>query len=199
MERRPCRRCSDEAHAPRERPAGVRRGDGAEDAGARRRDRRRLPHAVDHDTRVRALHAARTCTPTSTSAARSSRRSTRPTATRAATARARSPACTSPTRCRTSPGAADTLLELGGDRPGGDPSGRRGDGAGRPAGGEGRGDRQPARPLQADRRHARRLHRGDRGVPRRRLHARDARALGRPAPRADPALRRAGAPALPAE
>ena len=39
---------------------------------------------------------------TSTSAAPSSRRSTRPTATTAATARARSPACTSRTRCRTS-------------------------------------------------------------------------------------------------
>ena len=39
---------------------------------------------------------------TSTSAARSSPRSTRPTATPAATAHARSAACTSPTRCRTS-------------------------------------------------------------------------------------------------
>src|SRR5690242_1917455 len=46
--------------------------------------------------------------------------------------------------------------------------------------------------MQADRGHARRLHRGDRGVSRRGLHARDARALGRPAARADQALRRAG-------
>src|SRR5205085_4497013 len=36
------------------------------------------------------------------------------------------------------------------------------------------------------------------GVPRRRLHARDARALGRPPARADPALREGGAAALPA-
>ena len=42
------------------------------------------------------------------------------------------------------------------------------------------------------------LHRGDRGVPRRRLHARHARALGRPPPRPDPPLRRDGPPALPA-
>src|SRR4029079_4189649 len=44
--------------------------------------------------------------------------------------------------------------------------------------------------------HAVRLHRGDRGVPRRRVHPRDARALGRGPPRADPALRREGAAAI---
>ena len=38
------------------RAAGLRRRDGAEDAGARRRDRRRLPDAVDHDARLRPLH-----------------------------------------------------------------------------------------------------------------------------------------------
>ena len=65
------------------------------------------------------------------------------------------------------------------DRAGRDPPGRRGDGAGRAAGGEGAGDRRAARQVQADRRHARRLHRGDRGVPRRRLHPHHARALGR--------------------
>ena len=37
------------------------------------------------------------------------------------------------------------------------------------------------------------LHRGDRGVPRRGVHARHARALGRRPPRSDPALRREGA------
>ena len=46
----------DEAHTPARRAAGLRRRDRAEDAGARRRDRRRLPHAVDHDSRLRALH-----------------------------------------------------------------------------------------------------------------------------------------------
>ena len=38
-------------------PARLRGRDGAEDAGARGRDRRRLPDAVDHDARLRALHA----------------------------------------------------------------------------------------------------------------------------------------------
>ena len=88
------------AHAARG-AAGLRRRDRAEDAGARRRDRRGLPDAVDHDAGVRALHASGTPARRSTSAAPSSRRSTR-TATRAATAPARSPACTSRTRCRTS-------------------------------------------------------------------------------------------------
>ena len=42
-----------------------------------------------------------------------------------------------------------------------------------------------------------RLHRGDRGVPRRRLHARHARAVGRGPARADPPLRGEGAAAVP--
>src|SRR5205085_12293662 len=41
-----------------------------------------------------------------------------------------------------------------------------------------------------------RLHRGDRGIPRRGLQPRDARALGRGPPRADPALRGEGAAAI---
>ena len=63
---------------------------------------RRLPDAVDHDARVRPLHARQRRAPTSTSAAPSSPRSTRPTARRGGTAPARSRACTSRTRCRTS-------------------------------------------------------------------------------------------------
>src|ERR687898_2062243 len=51
--------------------------------------------------------------------------------------------------------------------------------------------------MQADRGHARGLHRRDRRVPRRRLHTRDARALGRPAPRPDPHVRRAGPAQVP--
>src|SRR5919109_875725 len=85
-----------------------------------------------------------------------------------------------------------------GPRPGRDPAGRRGDGARRPPRRQGRGDGRDPRQVQADRRHSRRLRRGDRGVPRRRLHPRHARALGRPAARADRALREGGAPALPA-
>ncbi len=68
---------------------------------------------------------------------------------------------------------------------------------GREAGGEGGGDGLAPRPLQADRGHPRGLRRGDRGVPRRRLHARHARAVGRPPARPDPPLRREGAAALP--
>ena len=64
-------------------------------------------------------------------------------------------------------GSADTLLDLAEIRHGGAPAGRRGNGARRPPRREGPGDRLAARPLQADRRHARRLHRRDRGVPRR--------------------------------
>ena len=76
------------------------------------------------------------------------------------------------------------------DRPGGDPAGCRSDGSRRSAGREGRGHRLHPRPVQADRGHAARLRRRDRGVPRRGLHPRHARAVGRPAARADPALRR---------
>ena len=38
-------------------PARLHRGDGAEDAGTVRRDRGRLPDALDHDSGLRALHA----------------------------------------------------------------------------------------------------------------------------------------------
>ena len=77
------------------------------------------------------------------------------------------------------PGAADTLLELAGleqeeIRPVAEAMER----GGRLAAKE-RGHRRDPRQVQADRRHAGRLHRGDRGVPRRRLHPRHARALGR--------------------
>ena len=54
-----------------------------------------------------------------------------------------------------------------------------------------------ARQVQADRGHTGGLHRSDRGVPRRRLHSRDARALGRRPPRADPPVRRESAAARP--
>src|SRR5205823_14758887 len=57
--------------------------------------------------------------------------------------------------------------------------------------------RRAPRQVPPDRRYARRLHRGDRGVPGRRLHARDARVVGREPPRADPAVRREGAAAIP--
>ena len=50
------------------------------------------------------------------------------------------------------------------DRPRGDPARRRRDGGGRPAGRQGQGHRLDPRPLQAHRRHARRLRRRDRGV-----------------------------------
>src|SRR5919197_73145 len=50
---------------------------------------------------------------------------------------------------------------------------------------------------EAGRGHAGRLHRRDRGVPRRGLHARTAGALGRSPPRADPTLRRTRVAALP--
>ena len=104
-------------------------------------------------------------------------------------------ACTSRTRSRTSRAPADTLLELAGIeqeeiRPVAEAMER----GGRLAAKEQVTDDAPGQ-VQADRGHARGLHRRDRGVPRRRLHARDARALGRRAPRADPALRRAGAAA----
>ena len=85
-------------------------------------------------------------------------------------------------------GAADTLLECAGltqdeIRPVAE--------AMEPAGGSRRrrGDRRDPRQVQADRRHARGLHRRDPGVPRRGLHPRDARALGRRPPRAAEAVR----------
>ena len=62
-------------------------------------------------------------------------------------------------------GSADTLLDLAGIEMDELGARRRGDGARRPARGEGAGDGLAARPLQADRGHAGGLHRGDRGVP----------------------------------
>ena len=116
---------------------------------------------------------------------------------RVGTARARSPACTSRTRCRTSRARADTLLDLAGI----DPEEIR------PiAEAMERGGRLAAKEQVTDAILDRckpiagtpvRLHRGDRGVSRRRLHPRDARAVGRRAARADPPVRRAGAPAFP--
>ena len=94
-------------------------------------------------------------------------------------------------------GSADTLLDLAGIEHGRDPPVAEAmEQGGRLAAKAQVTDVAP-RQLQADRWHARRLHRGDRGVPRGRLHARHARALGRPATRPDPALRREGAPTLP--
>ena len=94
-------------------------------------------------------------------------------------------------------GSADVLLESAGiDQEEIIPV-AAGDGERRPARRQGARHRRAARQVQADRRHAVRLHRGDRGVPRRRLHAHHARALGREPARADPALRREGAAALP--
>ena len=59
VERGRSRAAGRRAHAAR-RAAGVRRGDRAEDAAARRRDRRRLPDAVDHDARRSSATRART-------------------------------------------------------------------------------------------------------------------------------------------
>ncbi len=56
MERVGSRAVGGGAHAARG-AARLRRRDGAEDAGARGRDRRGLPDAVDHDARLRPLHA----------------------------------------------------------------------------------------------------------------------------------------------
>ena len=88
------------AHAARG-AAGLRRRDGAEDAGARRRDRRGLPDPVDHDARLRPLHG-REHGLGHRHRLHGRRLDRRGSRGRAATARARSPACTSRTRCRTS-------------------------------------------------------------------------------------------------
>ena len=94
-------------------------------------------------------------------------------------------------------GAADTLLDLAGIeqdeiRPVAEAMEQGGRLAAKAA-----GLRRAPRQVPPDRGHARRLHRGDRGVQGRRLLARDARAVGRRPARADPALRRAGPPARP--
>ena len=184
------------AHAAR-RAARLRRGDGAEDAGARRRDRRRLPDAVDHDAGVRPLHA-RERRSRHRHRLHGRRLDPRDRPRRGPRRRARDRRHVSREQGAEHPGLRRHAARPRGHRAGRDPPRRRGDGAGRPARGEGEGHRRAARQVQADRGHAGRLHRGDRGVPRRGLHARHARALGREPPRADPALRRAGAAALPA-
>jgi hypothetical protein len=93
--------------------AGLRRRDRAEDAAARGRDRRRLPHAFDHDARLRPLHAENVggeidvgCT--------SSPRSTRATATQAAMAPREIAGMYLANKVQNIQGAADTLLELAG-------------------------------------------------------------------------------------
>ena len=119
--------------------ARLRRGDGAEDAGARGRDRRRLPDAVDHDAGVRPLHArerrrghrhrlhGRRLDP---------RVGSRGGARRRARDRRHVPREQGAEHPRRGRHAARARR----DRSGGDPAGRRGDGARRAARGEGGGD-----------------------------------------------------------
>ena len=187
---------SAEAHTPREVPPVYVAATAPKMHGPRRRDRRRLPDAVDHDPGLRAAHARATSARRSTSAAPSSPRSTR-TATRAATARARSRACTSPTRCRTSrapptrcstsPGSTQDEIR---------PVAEAMEQGGRLAAKAKVTDAilDKCKPIAGT---PGRLHRRDRGVPRRRLHPRHARAVGRRPARPDPALRREGAAAFP--
>ena len=167
--------------------AGLRRRDRAEDAGARRRDRRRLPDALDHDARVRPLHARER--PGRHRHRLHGRRLDRPRPRRGPRRSARDRGDVPGEQGAEHPGRADTLLELAGleqdeIRPVAEAMERGGRLAAKA-----RGDRRHPRQVQADRGHARGLHRGDRGVPRRRLHARDARAVGRQAARADRAVR----------
>ena len=181
------------AHAAR-RAARLRRRHGAEDAGPGRRDRGRLPDAVDHDAGLRALHPReRRCGHRHRLHGRrvDSRHRSRRGARRSARDRRDVPR----EQGAEHPGRGGRPARPRRDRAGGDQPGRRGDGARRAPRGEGRGERCAPRQVQADRRYAFRLHRGDRGVPRRRLHAHHARALGRRPPRADPAVRRKRVPA----
>ena len=165
------------AHAAR-RAARLRRRHRAEDAGPRRRDRRRVPHAVDHDAGVRPVHV------------RQRRRGHRHRLHR----RRLDPSDRPGRRARRRPGdRRDVPREQGPEhrgrgrhaarprrnRDGRDQAGRGGDGARREACRQGSGIGRPPRQVQADRGHTGGLHRSDRGVPRRGLHARDARALGR--------------------
>ena len=119
------------------------------------------------------------------------------TATRGATARARSPGCTSRTRCRTSPGAADTLLDLAGIeldeiRPVAEAMEQGGRLAAKAKVTDALLDKcKPIAGTPAD------CIAAIEEYKRRRLHARHARALGRRPARADPPLRREGAPARP--
>jgi hypothetical protein len=92
-------------------------------------------------------------------------------------------------------GAADTLLDLAGiEQDEIRPSPRRWSGA--DASREGRGLGRAASTSAGRSRARRPTASGDRGVPRRRLQPRDARALGREPARADPALRREGVAAI---
>ena len=156
LERRRSRALGRGAHAAG-RAARLRRRDRAEDAGPRGRDRRRLPHPVDHDACVRPLHArqrgrghrhrlhGRRVDPRHRSRAGPRRRPRdRRDVPREQGAEHR----------RRGGHAARPR----GDRDGRDPAGRRGDGAGRPARGEGEGHRRrcstsasrsPARPRTA--------------------------------------------------
>ena len=168
-----------EAHAPRDVPPVYVAATAPKMQALAGEIARRLPDAVDHDAGVRPLHARERRGATSTSAARSSPRSTSPTATRAATARARSPGCTSRTRCRTSrarPTRCSTWRGSSRTRSGRSPR-RWSAAAGSPR-------RQQVSDALLDKCKPiagtpGRLHRRDRGVPRRRLHARHARAVGR--------------------
>ena len=151
------------AHAAR-RAAGVRRGDGAEDAGAGRRDRRRLPDAVDHDAGVRPLHA-RERRRRHRHRLHGRRVDPRERPRRGPRRRARDRRHVSREQGAEHPGLRRHAARPRRHRAGRDPARRRGDGARRPAGREGGGLRRAARQVQADRRHAGRLHRRDRGVP----------------------------------
>ena len=140
------------AHAAR-RSAGLRRRDGAEDAGARRRDRRRLPHAVDHDARVRALHV-RQRRRRDRHRLHGRRLDPRDRPRRGPRRRARDRRHVPREQGAEHPGLGRHAARPRRHRAGRDPPGRRGDGAGRPARREGAGLRRAARQVQADRRHA---------------------------------------------
>ena len=142
-----------EAHAPRERAAGLRRRDRAEDAGARRRDRRRLPDAVDHDAGVRPLHA-RERRRRHRHRLHGRRVDPRVRPRRGPRRRARDRRHVSREQGAEHPGLGRHAARPRRHRAGRDPPRRRGDGAGRPARGEGEGDRRAPRQVQADRRHA---------------------------------------------
>ena len=127
-----------EAHAPRERAAGLRRGDGAEDAGARRRDRRRLPDAVDHDAGVRPLHA-RERRGRHRHRLHGRRLDPRVRPRRGPRRRARDRRHVSREQGAEHPGLGRHAARPRGHRAGRDPPRRRGDGAGRPPRREGEG------------------------------------------------------------
>ena len=107
-------RAQDEARHAARGAARLRRRDRAEDAGARRRDRRRLPDAVDHDAGVRPLHARERRAPTSTSAAPSSPRSTTTDRDEGRDGAREIAGMYLANKVQNIRGAADTLLELAG-------------------------------------------------------------------------------------